>query len=319
MPLLRFGWKRNLPFEAPRKELKALPRRKSRRARKVLALREGARRENPAHPREALGFPPPVAHRASQPHQPVVGSGRTTLRRPLSDPGQGPAPEPSRLESRPEPPLPGEREQLKAAHDVRHESRVKPRPALSRVERRRRLQLIAGANLVLPPSREDTIEASGTYLRARKSQWPRHSLGRCWPNTPTVGELAGWARAGGNTRAMPLKKKFFTQRRVLESPELLTSLVTKCILGVRVGVEIPEKFRGFFRYRWGMLLLIDTPYVPFGLVRFLTGLWLRRPKLIWSVWGGNFRSNLEFHSFEDVTFQVMFDWEAHFGVFSEVD
>lgn len=62
--------------------------------------------------------------------------------------------------------------------------------------------------------------------------------------------------------------------------ELLTYIVLKQIVGVRVDVPIPSEYLGHFRYRWGFLILTSFE-LPIGLARFLVSLWIRKPKSLW--------------------------------------
>jgi len=169
-------------------------------------------------------------------------------------------------------------------------------------EHRRQVQLLAGTNLLVSDlpvfNRDISVLNSRQILRAQKSHWPRNFLGRCWPNSPTVAEFGAWASSGNHSWVGRPLTTTFTYRQAWENPKVLVYLVSKMVLGIRSSVSVPEKFRGYFRYRWGVLLLIDATYIPVGLARFLASVWVRHPKLIWSVSAGNFRSNLKCLEFD---------------------
>jgi len=74
--------------------------------------------------------------------------------------------------------------------------------------------------------------------------------------------------------------------------ELIKRIVRRHIVGVRSDIEVPEKFLGYFRYRWGFLILTAPGILPIGLARFLVGLWVRNPHSLWLEWFGTLKQYL---------------------------
>lgn len=60
-------------------------------------------------------------------------------------------------------------------------------------------------------------------------------------------------------------------RQVL--PGSCVRTISKYVLGVRADVEVPSGTLGYFRYRWGFLILRRHAFLPSNLVRWLTRLW----------------------------------------------
>jgi hypothetical protein len=63
--------------------------------------------------------------------------------------------------------------------------------------------------------------------------------------------------------------------------ELRARLVSYQVIGIRSDIEVPKKFLGHFKYRWGFLILVCQYNLPAQLVRFLTGQWIRNPHNLW--------------------------------------
>lgn len=57
--------------------------------------------------------------------------------------------------------------------------------------------------------------------------------------------------------------------------------VVQFVIGVRADVEVPRKFLGYFRYRWGFLILKRRGSLPKELVAKLVSIWKRRFSAIW--------------------------------------
>jgi len=65
-----------------------------------------------------------------------------------------------------------------------------------------------------------------------------------------------------------------------ENPYLSTILCQNAVVGIRSSIEVPRKFLGYFRYAHNFLIVV-TPYLPIGLVRFLLGKWTTNPYSLW--------------------------------------
>jgi hypothetical protein len=68
---------------------------------------------------------------------------------------------------------------------------------------------------------------------------------------------------------------------VQENPALAARIVSNAIVGIRSSIEIPEKFRRYFRYRQNFLILTARYALPIGLVRFLLAQWTVKPYSLW--------------------------------------
>jgi hypothetical protein len=64
------------------------------------------------------------------------------------------------------------------------------------------------------------------------------------------------------------------------------------VVGLRSDVEVPEKYLGYFRYRWGFLILTAPFILPIGLTRFIVSLWVRNPHSLWLEWFGTLKQYL---------------------------
>lgn len=72
----------------------------------------------------------------------------------------------------------------------------------------------------------------------------------------------------------------YTRDQVNNDVDLITYIVSENVLGIRADIEVPKKFLGHFRYRWGFLILTSFA-IPIGLVRFLTSQWIKTPFNLW--------------------------------------
>jgi len=123
----------------------------------------------------------------------------------------------------------------------------------------------------------------------KSSDWPSDPLGPSWPSFPSIGEWMGMLRRGVDPFERPELKTPVgesgfarsSRREVSENHFLATLIVSNVIVGVRSSVEIPTKFRGYFRYRQNFLILTVTYRLPIGLVRFLIGQWVKMPYSLW--------------------------------------
>jgi hypothetical protein len=74
--------------------------------------------------------------------------------------------------------------------------------------------------------------------------------------------------------------------------ELIKRIVMRHVVGIRSDIEVPEKFLGYFRYRWGFLILTAPFILPIGLARFIVSLWVRNPHSLWLEWFGTLKQYL---------------------------
>jgi len=118
-----------------------------------------------------------------------------------------------------------------------------------------------------------------------ESDWPRLGTRAAWPSSPTFVEMLAMSRRGhtplpvnrGSCRASrPITLAHFNS-----SAEVRAQIVSRQIVGIRSDVKVPEKYLGHFRYRWGFLILTGAYRMPIGLVRFLTGQWIRNLHNLW--------------------------------------
>jgi hypothetical protein len=114
--------------------------------------------------------------------------------------------------------------------------------------------------------------------RLKISDWPRNNRGRCWPNYPTLSE--SWEMTMRAKR--PHRVSFQDRRKILSSkmvpanqvkPGWAARTISKLVLGIRADIEVPKKFLGYFRYRWGFLILHRKFNLPKPLVKWLTRQW----------------------------------------------
>lgn len=125
---------------------------------------------------------------------------------------------------------------------------------------------------------------ASSVTRLKISDWPLvpGTRDQSWPNYPTLNE--SWIMA----RREKFPIHHFTSIESLGftlGPKRPTRLlkagasarvVTKLVLGVRADVEVPRKFLGYFRYRWGFLILNRyKSSLPQDLVKHLVSIWKR--------------------------------------------
>lgn len=141
----------------------------------------------------------------------------------------------------------------------------------------------------------------------RQQDWPRLGTRAAWPSSPTVTELLAMGKRGDTP--LPLNRKPERSKRSVSlalynsNVVLRQRIVSQQVVGIRSDVEVPKKFLGHFRYRAGVLLLTSTA-VPAGLVRFLTGQWIRNPHNLWlreKIGFKTFLKSLDFTAFSCVT------------------
>jgi hypothetical protein len=124
-----------------------------------------------------------------------------------------------------------------------------------------------------------------------------------WPSCPDLGEIMGMLRRG---RSAPVPDKVnlrvnnsLTARAVRDNVSIATRVVARQIVGVRLEVDVPEKFLEYFRVYHGFLILATRHSLPIGLVRFLIGQWVKHPTSCWLVEHCPYRYYLRRHSKED--------------------
>jgi len=127
------------------------------------------------------------------------------------------------------------------------------------------------------------VRQSAKVKPLQKSQWPRLGTRPLWPSSPTVDELFEMGRRGETP--VPISKRTRVKHGISwahfnSNAEMRRQIVHQGILGIRSDIEVPEKYLGYFRYRWSMLILTGR-YLPTGLVRFLAGQWIRNPHNLW--------------------------------------
>lgn len=120
-----------------------------------------------------------------------------------------------------------------------------------------------------------------------KTDWPTSEGRPAWPSTPSVNEWLEMARRGLLTEPQRMRPHGqtvkVTQSQFNTKIELATLIISRNVIGVRSDVEVPRKFLGHFRYRWGFNILTSTG-LPAGLVRYLARLWLTEPSSLWLGW-----------------------------------
>lgn len=121
---------------------------------------------------------------------------------------------------------------------------------------------------------------AASVTKLKLSEWPSASDGQSWPNYPTLNESWIMMRRAKSPihHSVSLEDLGFTttfkrrSRQVL--PGMAAALITKNVIGVRADIEVPKKFLGYFRYRWGFLILNRYKRsLPPGLVKHLAKLW----------------------------------------------
>jgi len=129
------------------------------------------------------------------------------------------------------------------------------------------------------------LRQKSKVLPCSESDWPRHGTRAVWPSTPTLIESVDMAARGLtplaiNRRSEPVKHRIsLAQFNSLAG--LRARVINTNIVGIRSDVEVPEKYLGYFRYRWGFLILNCGYRMPTGLVRFLTAQWIKGPHNLW--------------------------------------
>lgn len=122
--------------------------------------------------------------------------------------------------------------------------------------------------------------------KLRPQDWPSICGKPAWPSSPSFNEWLEMCRRGAKSSGdiAPTIPSGRTCRVRLgqfnDFRELVVRVASTQIVGVRADVEVPQKFWGSFRYRWGFLIL-TAPCLSIGLARFLVGRWCTDPCSLW--------------------------------------
>jgi len=129
---------------------------------------------------------------------------------------------------------------------------------------------------------------SSSVARLKRSQWPNSGHG--WPTYPTLNE--SWASVVTGKFPLHLQKGFSSTTRLtkirptkLVKPGTMERALSYYVIGIRADIEVPRKLLGYFKYRWGFLILKRHGHYNRTLCKFLakvwksdhTGMFLREP------------------------------------------
>jgi hypothetical protein len=123
----------------------------------------------------------------------------------------------------------------------------------------------------------------------KPNEWPSDPLGPSWPSFPSITEWMEMLRRGidpfgSRLQPEPTATTGFSRVErddLRDNHVLATKIVKHNIVGIRSSVEVPTKFRGYFRYRQNFLILSVRHRIPIGLVRFLLARWVVSPFSLW--------------------------------------
>jgi hypothetical protein len=118
--------------------------------------------------------------------------------------------------------------------------------------------------------------------RLPSREWPSIAGKALWPSSPNICEMlsagkTGWVKYP-EVHANPVARS--SMREFSENAELAKRVILRQVVGVRSDVPIPKRYLGYFRYRWGFLIL-TAPGIPIGLARKLASLWVTDPYSLW--------------------------------------
>jgi len=115
--------------------------------------------------------------------------------------------------------------------------------------------------------------------RLPRSRWPSHDGQLLWPTFPTLNEswemyMRGKSPASIQTM-LPRRADGSLEKRPLRQvkPGSAARAVSKFVLGIRADIEVPRKFLGYFKYRWGFLILRRHGFLKRDFVTYVTKLW----------------------------------------------
>lgn len=113
-------------------------------------------------------------------------------------------------------------------------------------------------------------------------QWPSSNGKPLWPSCPSLPEWLTMVRTGYKpdpVRELAPSASSLTEFR--SNPVLAKEIVRRNVIGVRSDIEVPTRYLGNFRYKWGFLILTCPTCPPIGLARFLARLWQTNPQSLW--------------------------------------
>lgn len=134
-------------------------------------------------------------------------------------------------------------------------------------------------------------------LPLKRSLWPRRDGKSLWPDIKTPKELCLSLLLGAESPPKELyswrvPRVRFTVEQANKDIGLLESILRENLLGIRMGSDVPSKYFGYFRRRWGFLILTSAR-LPTGLIRYLIGKWITDPYSLWLAERKGFRQFLK--------------------------
>jgi len=145
-------------------------------------------------------------------------------------------------------------------------------------------QVLPGVCRLVRPNVDLHAWQSRVAKPLKSEDWPRLGARPAWPSSPTFNEMLEMQRAGLQPISMlrpPVRLGHVTVSEFNDNAGLRARLVAKQVVGIRSDVGLPRIFLDRFRYRRGFLILTVRYNLPAGLVRFLTGQWIRNPHNLW--------------------------------------
>lgn len=136
-----------------------------------------------------------------------------------------------------------------------------------------------------------------TVIRLDPLSWPRSQGDRrlLWPSSPSLNEWMEMTRRGVSPCSIGRhagKTVRVSRREQMQSITLTKRICMRHIIGIRSDVEVPRQYLGYFRYRWGFLILTAPYNLPSGLARWLVSRWCKDPHSLWLEWFGTLKQYL---------------------------
>jgi hypothetical protein len=127
------------------------------------------------------------------------------------------------------------------------------------------------------------LRQESRVLKLDSNSWPSIHDRPAWPSTPTFNEWLEMVRYGETPSFQVYDNATvaLSLRQFNADAELAKRIIRRQVVGVRSDIAVPEKFWGYFRYRWNFLILTSPTALPIGLARFLAGLWCSDPHSLW--------------------------------------
>lgn len=123
------------------------------------------------------------------------------------------------------------------------------------------------------------VRQSRAVPRLPLKQWPRDARGCGWPTYPTLNESWEMMMRGKTSQSIynrpPTKSREVPLRKSMVSPGSAVRVLAEYVLGLRADISVPRNLLGYFRYRWGFLILNKTGIIPKALASFLSSTWKR--------------------------------------------